>query len=105
MGFIKEHFPEFSQKFEEIDRMYKEKRFIDEKTYQFICLALAIKGRSAPCVKKHFIEATQAGATMEEIASIIALVERESAGNDDCWVNDVLGDYRELLKSNINCCG
>jgi alkylhydroperoxidase/carboxymuconolactone decarboxylase family protein YurZ len=36
MGFIAEHFPEFSQKFEEIDKMYAQKRHIDEKTYQFI---------------------------------------------------------------------
>ena len=105
MGFIDEHFPEFSQKLKEIDEMYKEKRLIDEKTYQFICLALAIKGRSAPCVKKHFIEATLAGASMQEIAYIIALTERESAGNDDCWVNNVLGDYKDLLRSNVNCCG
>jgi len=105
MGFITEHFPEFAQKFAEIDKMYEQKRFIDEKTYQFICLALAIKSRSAPCVKKHFIGATLAGSSMEEIAYIIALTERESAGNDDCWVNDVLGDYRELLKSQVKCCG
>ena len=105
MKFVAQHFPEFAKKFEEIDKMYKEKRFIDEKTYQFICLALAIKGRSAPCVKKHFIEAVQAGASLEEIASIIALTQRESAGNDDCWINDTLEDYEELLKSQINCCG
>ncbi|HOV10954.1 MAG TPA: carboxymuconolactone decarboxylase family protein [Bacteroidales bacterium] len=104
MGFIKENFPEFAEKFEEIDKMYRQNMCIDEKTYQFICLALAIKGRSAPCVKKHFIGATLAGASLEEIASIIALTERESAGNDDCWVNDVLSDYRELLKSQIKCC-
>ena len=104
MGFVEQFFPEFAKKFEEIDKMYAEKRFIDEKTYQFICLALAIKGRSAPCVKKHFVGATLAGATMEEIASIIALTERESAGNDDCWVHDVLGDYRELMTSNVKCC-
>lgn len=104
MGFVEQFFPEFAKKFEEIDKMYAEKRFIDEKTYQFICLALAIKGRSAPCVKKHFVGATLAGATMEEIASIIALTERESAGNDNCWVNSILSDYQELLKSNIKCC-
>ncbi len=104
MGFVEQFFPEFAKKFEEIDRMYTEKRFIDEKTYQFICLALAIKGRSAPCVKKHFVGATLAGASMEEIASIIALTERESAGNDNCWVNNILSDYQELLKSNTKCC-
>ncbi|OFY26839.1 MAG: gamma-carboxymuconolactone decarboxylase [Bacteroidetes bacterium GWF2_35_48] len=97
MGFISEYFPEFAQKFVEIDKMYAEKRHIDEKTHQFICLALAIKGRSAPCVKKHFIGATLAGATMEEIAYIIALTERESAGNDDCWVNDVLRNCFEFF--------
>ncbi len=105
MKFVAKYFPEFAKKFEEIDQLYLEKRPIDEKTYQFICLALAIKGRSAPCVKKHFKEAVEAGATMEEIAAIIALTERESAGNDDCWVNDVLADFENLLKSQINCCG
>ncbi len=104
MKFVAKHFPEFAKKIEEIDKMYAEKRPIDEKTYQFICLALAIKGRSAPCVKKHFVEAALAGASMSEIAAIIALTERESAGNDDCWINDVLGNYEDLLKSQIKCC-
>ena len=91
MRFLAEHFPEFTDKFEEIDKMYEEKRFIDEKTYQFICLALAIKGRSAPCVKKHFNGALFAGASLKEIAYIVALTMRESASNDDCWIHDVLG--------------
>lgn len=104
MRFLAENFPEFVQQFDEIDKMYEQKRLIDEKTYQFICLALAVKGRSAPCVKKHFNGAVLAGASLQEIACIIALTIRESAGNDDCWVHDVLGDYRELLKSQIKCC-
>ncbi len=104
MRFLSENFPEFTEMFENIDKMYEDKRMINEKTYQFICLALAIKGRSAPCVKKHFNGAIQAGATPKEIAYIIALTIRESAGNDDCWVHDILGDIRELLKPNIECC-
>jgi len=54
MRLIAEFFPEFAGKFEEIDELYREQRSIDEKTYQFICLALSIKNHSAPCVKKHF---------------------------------------------------
>jgi alkylhydroperoxidase/carboxymuconolactone decarboxylase family protein YurZ len=104
MGFISENFPEFSQKFEEIDKMYAEKRLIDEKNYQFICFELDINGRSALCVKKHFIGAVKSGASLEEIAYIIALTEREIDVKDDCRVNDVLGDYRELLKSQLICC-
>lgn len=104
MRFLAENFPEFTQMFDNIDSLYEEKRMIDEKTYQYICLALAIKGRSAPCVKKHFNGAIKAGATPKEIGYIIALTIRESAGNDDCWVHDVLGDARELLRPNLVCC-
>ena len=104
MRFLAENFPEFTEMFDNLDMMYEQKRMIDEKTYQFICLALAIKGRSAPCVKKHFNGAIQAGATLKEISYIIALTIRESAGNNDCWVHDILGGTRELLKPNVKCC-
>jgi AhpD family alkylhydroperoxidase len=104
MRLLAEWFPEFSQKLDEMDELYKEKRTIDEKTYQFICFALAIKNRSAPCVKKHFNGALQAGATVKELAYIMALTFRESAGTDDCWVHDILGDYKELMKESFQCC-
>lgn len=104
MRLVEEWFPEFAKELDTIDEMYKEKRMIDEKIYQFICFALAIRGRSAPCVRKHFKGALEAGATLKEIAYIMALVFRESAGNDDCWVHDVLSDYKDLVKSNVHCC-
>lgn len=104
MRLVEEWFPEFAKELDTIDEMYKEKRMIDEKIYQFICFALAIRGRSAPCVRKHFKGALEAGATLKEIAYIMALVFRESAGNDDCWVHDVLSDYTDLMKSNVHCC-
>jgi len=104
MRLLAEYFPEFSKKFDEIDELYKEKRTIDEKTYQFICFALSIKNRSVPCIKKHFKGALEAGATVKEIAYIMALTFRESAGGDDCWIHDALGDYKELMKSNLKCC-
>ena len=97
MRLLEEWFPEFSREFDKIDEMYKEKRMIDEKTYQFLCFAMAIKGRSAPGVRKHFKGALEAGATVKELAYIMALVFRESAGNDDCWAHDVLADYKELM--------
>ncbi|MCJ7571091.1 MAG: carboxymuconolactone decarboxylase family protein, partial [Candidatus Thermoplasmatota archaeon] len=68
-----------------------------------IYFAMAIKGRSAPCIRKHFKGALEAGATLKELAYIMALEFRESAGNDDCWVHDVLSDYKELMKSNVKC--
>jgi len=105
MRMIAEWFPEFAEKFEEIDALYKEKSGIDEKTYQYICLALAIRGRSAPCVKKHFYGALQAGATLQEVAAVVALTFRESAGNDDCWFHDIMGDYKEIMQKGIgDCC-
>lgn len=48
MRMLAEFFPEFAEKLDEIDKMYAEKRMIDEKTYQFICFALSIKARSKP---------------------------------------------------------
>ena len=83
MRLVEEWFPEFAKELDTIDEMYTEQRMIDEKIYQFICFALAIRGRSAPCVRKHFKGALEAGATLKEIAYIMALVFRESAGNDD----------------------
>jgi len=103
MRMLKEFFPEFSDKLDEMDTLYGEKRLIDEKTYQFICFALSIKARSKPCVLKHFKGALEAGATVKELSYILALVMREAAGADDCWTHDVLGDWKEILKGNVNC--
>ena len=103
MRMLEQFFPEFTQKLDEIDAIYKEKMPIDEKTYQFLCFALSIKGRSKPCVLKHFKGALEAGATVEELSYIFALTMRESAGADDCWTHDVIGDWIEILAGNIKC--
>jgi len=104
MRLLAEWFPEFSEKFDEIDDIYRDKRSIDEKTYQFICFALSIKNRSKPCLLKHFKGAMEAGATLKELSFIMALTFRESAGGDDCWTHDALGDVKKLLTENIQCC-
>jgi AhpD family alkylhydroperoxidase len=104
MRLLAEWFPEFAEKFDEIDEIYRDKRTIDEKTYQFICFALSIKNRSKPCLLKHFKGAMEAGATLKELSYIMALTFRESAGGDDCWTHDALGDVQKLLKENIQCC-
>lgn len=100
---LAEFFPEYAQKLDEMDELYTEKRFIDEKTYQFICFALSIKARSKPCVLKHFKGALDAGATVEELTYILALVMREAAGADDCWTHDVIGDWKEILRGDVGC--
>lgn len=103
MRMLAEFFPEFAEKLDEIDKLYEEKRLIDEKTYQFICFALSIKGRSKPCVLKHFKGALDAGATVKELSYILALTMREAAGADDCWTHDVIEDWQEIIKGNITC--
>ena len=103
MRMLAEFFPEFADKLDGMDSLYGEKRLIDEKTYQFICFALSIKARSKPCVLKHFKGALEAGASVKELAYILALVMREAAGADDCWTHDVLGDWKEIIKGNVNC--
>ena len=104
---LAEWFPEFAEKLEEMDAIYKEMKTIDEKTYQFICFALAIKARSRPCVLKHFMGALEAGATVKELTYILALTMREAAGGDDCWAHDALGDYKSLIAEGLqstSCC-
>jgi len=103
MRMLEEFFPEFTAKLDEIDQLYQEKRMIDEKTYQFICFALSIKGRSKPCVLKHFKGALEAGATVKELSYIFALTMREAAGADDCWTHDVIGEWQEIVTGNISC--
>lgn len=103
MRMLAEFFPEFAEKLDEIDKLYESKRTIDEKTYQFICFALSIKGRSKPCVLKHFKGALEAGATVEELTYILALTMREAAGADDCWTHDVLDDWTEIVSGNVDC--
>lgn len=103
MRLLSEFFPEFTEHLDALDALYSEKRLIDEKTYQFICFALSIKARSKPCVLKHFMGALKAGATVKELAYILALVMREAAGADDCWTHDILGDWKAILAGEISC--
>ena len=103
MRMLSEFFPEFTEKLDEMDAFYADKRGIDEKTYQFICFALSIKGRSKPCVLKHFKGALEAGATVKELSYILALVMREAAGADDCWTHDVIGDWKKIISGEIKC--
>ncbi|MFO7718437.1 MAG: carboxymuconolactone decarboxylase family protein [Thermodesulfobacteriota bacterium] len=103
MRMLAQMFPEFTEKLDEIDALYKQNRHIDEKTYQFICFALAIKARSQPCVRKHYKEALEAGASPQELAYILALVMREAAGADDCWVHEVLADGAEIAAGQVDC--
>lgn len=103
MRLLAEFFPEFADLLDTTDALYQQKRMIDEKTYQYICFALSIKARSKPCVLKHFKGALDAGATVKELAYILALVMREAAGADDCWTHDVLGDWKEIIAGNIGC--
>ena len=104
MRMLAEFFPEFSDMLDKVDDLYRDKRMIDEKTYQFICFSLSIKARSKPCVLKHFKGALEAGATVKELSYILALVMREAAGADDCWTHDVIDDWQEIVKGDIKCC-
>lgn len=103
MRMLAEFFPEFAERLEGLDALYADKRTIDEKTYQFICFALSIKARSRPCVLKHFKGALEAGATVKELAYILALVMREAAGADDCWTHDVIGDWKQIIAGDVGC--
>ncbi len=59
---------------------------------ELIRFALSIRGRSAPCVRKHSKGARAMGATDAEIAYVFGLTMRESAGADECWTAGVLSE-------------
>lgn len=103
MRMLAKHFPEFTRLLQQMDELYQRERTIDEKTCQFICFALSVKARSAPCVRKHYKEALDAGATEKELAFILALVMREAAGADDCWTHDVLAGMNLTLSGPEHC--
>lgn len=105
MTFLEQHYPEFSERFEKLGNLDQDTAILDEKTRQFLCLALAIRGRSEPCVKKHFLEAFEAGATYREIAAVFALTMKENAGNDNCWFHDIIGRLSRDREKNLSTCG
>jgi len=82
MRLLAKFFPEFAELLDKTDELYQQKRLIDEKTF---------KG------------ALDAGATVQELAYILALVMREASGADDCWTHDVLEDWDEIVAGNIAC--
>lgn len=104
MTFLEEHYPEFAERFQKLGDLEQELQILDEKTRQFLCLALAIRGRSEPCVKKHFIEAFEAGATYREVAAVFALTMKENAGNDNCWFHDILGRLQAEVANGAKAC-
>jgi len=75
----------------------------DKKTDELFRFAVSIKGRSAPCVRKHFKGARAAGASDAEIAYAFALTMRESAGADECWTAGVLSEL--LTTDDSGACG
>ncbi len=92
MGFLSNHLASFSRSLAQVDAVLNEHRPIDKKTDELLRFALSIKARSAPCVRKHFKGAANAGASNEEIAYVFALTMREAAGADDCWTHSVISD-------------
>lgn len=103
MKMLEEFCPEFAKNMDDLEVMVEKNIPFDKKTYQLICLALSIKSRSAPCAKKHFHGALMAGATVEQVSYTLALVMKESARSDDCWIHDVIGDWTNLLKDDFHC--
>ena len=103
MSFLSQNFSDFTSKLSELDTIYDANRAIDRKTDELIRFALSIKARSEPCVLKHFKGSVDAGATEQEIAYILALVMRESAGADDCWTHGVIGNWQEVISGQRGC--
>lgn len=102
-GFLDTRIPTFAAAMRAADEALEQARTVDRKTDELIRFALAIKTRSEPCVRKHFVGAQAAGASEAEIGYVFALTTREAAGSDDCWTQGVIGGLSEAPST--GCCG
>lgn len=94
MGILRDTLTAYSAALDQVDKDLDAARPFDKKTDELMRFALSIKGRSAPCVRKHFKGARAAGATDAEIAYVFGLTMRESAGADECWTAGVLSELQ-----------
>lgn len=92
MGILRSTLAAYGAALDRVDEELATARPFDKKTDELMRFALSIKGRSAPCVRKHFRGARAAGATDAEIAYAFGLTMRESAGADECWTAGVLSE-------------
>ena len=103
MGILRDNLTAFGVAMDKVDVELAAVCPFDRKTEELIRFALSIKGRSAPCVRKHFKGARAAGATDAEIGFAFALTMRESAGADECWTAGVLSEL--LTTDDSGACG
>jgi AhpD family alkylhydroperoxidase len=87
---MRENLADFGAALDQVDEKLTAARPFDKKTDELLRFALSVKGRSAPCVRKHFKGARAEGASDAEIAYVFALTMREAAGADECWTADVI---------------
>ena len=92
MGILRGTLSAYGAALNRVDEELDAARPFDKKTDELMRFALPIKGRLAPCVRKHFKGARVAGATDAEIAYVFGLAMRESAGADECWTAGVLSE-------------
>lgn len=92
MGILRDNLAAYGAALDKVDEELDAARPFDKKTEELFRFALSIKGRSAPCVHKHFKGARAEGASDAEIAYAFALTMRESAGADECWTAGVLSE-------------
>lgn len=101
---MEEFFPEYEGKMDEIDELCVEQRPIDDKTFAFVCFALAVKARSAPEVRKQFKAALEAGATVKELNYVLAVTLHHSAVAEESWVCETLRDWPALIAGRMGGC-
>lgn len=103
MGILRDNLNAFGIALDKVDDALAAACPFDKKTEELFRFALSIKGRSAPCVRKHFNGGRAAGASDAEIGYAFALTMRESAGADECWTAGVLSEL--LSADDSGACG
>ena len=78
MGILRDNLKAFGIALDKVDDELDSVCPFDKKTEELFRFALSIKGRSAPCVRKHFKGARAADASDAEIAYAFALTMQGS---------------------------
>jgi len=94
MDILRDTLSAFGSALDRVEEELAATRPFDKKTNELMRFALSIRGRSAPCVRKHFEGARAVGATDAEISYAFGLTMRESVGADECWTAGVLSELQ-----------
>ena len=88
--------PETAKGFGALSKAAMEEGALPAKTREFLALAIAITQRCEPCIYLHVDALTRAGATREEIGSVLAMCVQMGGGPALMYAAHALAAWDEM---------